>query len=96
MPKRPDFYCDFYCAACDGLREPGTPGDSAGSHPSPRDLAGAPRACLDGSGRAAVPRSSGSLGLEPQTQRLIPVGRSGIDDPRVWQTSPIGSTRRGR
>ena len=34
MPKRPNFYCDFYCAVWDGLRDPGTGWDETGSrHP---------------------------------------------------------------
>lgn len=96
MPKRPDFYCDFYCAAWDGLREPGTPRYGRGSR---RLRRGSPEASLRDVARGArsvVPRPSGSWGVESQTQRLIPVGRPGIDGLRVCETSPIGSLRRGR
>lgn len=96
MPKRPDFYCDFYCAPWDGLRETGTPGHRWGSRPSRRGTCGAPLLSLDRGTWSGDPRSSGSRRVKSEAQRPVPVGRPGIDGLRVWQTSPIGSIRRGR
>lgn len=88
MPERPDFYCDFYCAVWDGLREPGTPGYQWGSRRSRSGRAFAPRSCVARGARAADRRPSGSRDLESTRQRLISVGRPGIDGLRSCQTSP--------
>lgn len=96
MPKRPDFYCDFYCAAWDGLREPGTGSRQPGSRTA---LNARPTVSRSASlrGRAArCPRPSGSPRVPWPAQRLFPVGRPGIDGFRVCETSPLGSIRRGR
>ncbi len=96
MSSGPNFYCDFYCAARDGLREPGAGNHQAGS----RVGLSARLAALQGANarrRAAwCPRPSGSSGVQWPAQRLIPVGRPGIDGLRVCETSPLGSIRRGR
>lgn len=96
MPRRPDFYCDFYCAAWDGLREPGTGSDQSGSGAGLNARPTASRSASAGGRAARCPRSSGSRGLQWPTQRLIPVGRPGIDGLLVCETSPLGSIRRGR
>jgi hypothetical protein len=96
MPGRPDFYCDFYCAAWDGLRWSGT-----GGH-EPRGRAGRIRSAIPPVGPASArsagrsARSSGSCrGLQRSMQRLVPVGRPGTSR-RSCQVSPTGSVRRGR
>jgi hypothetical protein len=96
MSRRPDFYCFFYCAARDGQREPETQHHGAGSHPSAEGSPKAARRASCSRHLGGVGRSSGSCRVRLQVQRLIPNGRPGIDGLRVWQTSPLGSNRRGR
>lgn len=96
MSRRPDFYCFFYCAARDGQREPRAARYGTGSRPSSPGTARARCETLDAGLPSSVARSSGSRGVKLKAQRLIPNGRPGIDGLRVWQTSPLGSNRRGR
>lgn len=92
----PDFYCDFYCAVWHGLREFGTHGHEVASRPSRRGSSEASRCHVAAESRSVVARPPGSLGVESLPQRLVPVGRPGINSLRVCQTSPFGSIRRGR
>lgn len=96
MSRRPDFYCFFYCAAWDRSRGTRTQRHAMGSGPlptpSPVVLRRRPQSGCDG----VAGRPSGSRGVGSKAQRLIPIGRPGIDGLRVWQTSPLGSNRRGR
>ena len=96
MPRRPDFYCFFYCAARDGQRDPETQRHGAGYRPSVEWSPTASRRRRGSRWRGGSGRSSGSRGVESRAQRLIPNGRPGTCGLRVWQTSPIGSIRRGR
>ena len=96
MPERPDFYCDFYCAVWDGLRELGTRQDGSGPRSSRSACSHAPRSCSVRGVLAAVRRSSGSRDVEFDPQRLVSVGRPGTDRLRSRQTSPTGSIGRGR
>jgi len=96
MPKRPDFYCFFYCAAWDGPRNSGAQQyeTASGAPPEAVPIGGSrPLECRDGFG---AERSSGSAGLDSKSQRQIPVGRPGIIGHRACRTSPAGSIRRGR
>ena len=96
MPGPTDFYCFFYCAVGDRQRRPSTERHAMGSRPVA--TAGLERLFWSARVRRAADegRSSGSGGVGSILQRLIPTGRPGIDGLRVWQTSPIGSNRRGR
>jgi hypothetical protein len=60
MPKRPNFYCDFYCAAWDGLRGHATGRHGTGSSPLPGGVAGRPRWGCSRGVEGLVARSSGS------------------------------------
>lgn len=96
MPGPTDFYCSFYCAVRDRQRRPSTGRHAMG--PRPVATPGLKRLFSSAPARRSVTegRSSGSRGVGSLRQRLIPTGRPGIDGLRVWQTSPIGSNRRGR
>jgi hypothetical protein len=96
MSPGPDFYSDFYCAVWHGLRDFGTHGHEVASRPSQRGSTEVPRCHVVAASRSAVARPSGSRGIESPPQRLVPVGRPGINGLRVCQTSPFGSIRRGR
>jgi hypothetical protein len=96
MSRRPDFYCFFYCAARDRQLEPDTQHHAARFHPSTEGAPWASRRCDRSRYVGGVGRSSGSLGVESTVQRLIPNGRPGVCGLPVWQTSPLGSNRRGR
>ncbi len=96
MPRRPNFYCDFYCALWDRLRRPGTDHHQAGSRHSSEGGRERALQALGGDLRGGIPGSSGSRGVPSEAQRLFPVGRPGIDGLRVCPTSPIGPIRRGR
>jgi hypothetical protein len=96
MPGPTDFYRFFYCAVGDRQRRPSTGRHATGSRPVA--TAGLERLLSSARARRSEHegRSSGFGGVGSILQRLIPTGRPGIDGLRVWQTSPIGSNRRGR
>ncbi len=95
MPRQPDFYCFFYCAGRDGRCRAGTARHWPGSQPARGTMRGSHVGCSTDHLAQGISRSSGSVGVESKAQRLIPVGRPGIDGLRDCQTSPIGSIRRG-
>lgn len=95
MPKRPNFYCDFYCAAWDGLRGHATGRHGTGSSPLPGGVAGRSRwGCSQGV-EGLVARSSGSRRAYKGVHSSVPVGRPGTDLGGC-QTFLFGSIRRGR
>ena len=96
MSPWPDFYCDFYCAVWHGRRELGTHGHEVASRPPRRRPSEALRCHLAAGSRSAVALPSSSPCVESLPQRLVPVGRLGINGLRICPTSPFGSIRRGR
>ena len=96
MPKRPDFYCSFYCAAWDGPCGGGAQQYESGSGGSPAVVSISVSRPAERRSERGDERSSGSAGLDSKTQRQIPVGHPGIIGHRACRTSPTGSIRRGR
>lgn len=96
MPRQPDFYCSFYCAARDPKRGPGTQRHGTVSQPLVEAAPSAPRQHPDRDPHCLGGRSSGSLGVLSMVQRQIPAGRRGIAGLVRCSMSPPGSIRRGR
>lgn len=96
MPRQPNFYCFFYCAAWDRPLGAGTQRHETGSQPH---AMGSRRGLSRHSDRAPYHpggRSSGSRGVWSKVQRQIPAGRRGIAGLVRCSMSPHGSIRRGR
>ena len=96
MPRQPDFYCFFYCAAWYRPRGTGTRCHWTGSHPLVEAAPSRPRQHPDRAPGRLGGRSSGSRGVSSMVQRQIPAGRRGIAGLVRCSMSPPGSIRRGR